>query len=125
MNLSYAEGEKWVANLQGRTLEVALYTVTPTKTTSGTEVSGGIGYTRQALTLNNAATVAGQGIRTSNASDLAFGTATGDWGTITGVAVHDTDDDEIVWYGAVANEMSVITGQPFEIKSGTLTILFK
>lgn len=125
MNLSYTEGEKWVANMQGRTLEAALYTVTPTKDSSGTEVSGGIGYSRQPIALNNATQVSGQGIRTSNNGDLAFGTATGNWGTVNGVAVIDTADDEIVWFGDVANAMSVITGQPFEIKSGTLTLLLK
>jgi hypothetical protein len=62
---------------------VALYTVAPTATTEGTEVSGG-SYARQPITFAAAAL----GVGASNAL-VTFPAATAGWGTIVAFAIHD------------------------------------
>lgn len=81
------------------TLYVALYTVTPTDSSPGTEVSGG-GYARVAVTssLANWAGTQGAGTTTvstgssgttSNNNNVTFPAPTANWGTITGAAILD------------------------------------
>src|SRR4030042_1987137 len=68
------------------TIYVALFTVAPTDTGGGTEVSGG-SYARKstaAADWNTAASGA-----TSNANDITFVEATGDWGTVVAFALFD------------------------------------
>lgn len=119
--LSRAEATKIVTYLKAKTLKVALYL------DQSTEVSG-TGYARQPVTLTNAETTA-SGIRTSNLNDISFGAAGGDWAAppneVTWIKVIDQADNAIVWAGELptAAQMSVITGQPYEIKAGSLGFL--
>ena len=115
------EATKIVTFLQGKTLKVALYL------TEATEISG-TGYARQPVTLSNAVSV-GSGIRTSNVNDISFGAAGSDWAAppakVTWVKVIDQADSKVVWAGELptAAQISIITGQPYEIKSGALGLL--
>ena len=62
---------------------VALYTTTPTPTTTGVEVSSGA-YTRQPVTFGDP--VSGT---TSNTADVVFPTASATWGTVVAYAIMD------------------------------------
>lgn len=62
---------------------VALFTVAPTDTTTGTEVSGNA-YARQSVAFD--APVGGV---TQNTSLITFPTATGNWGSIVAIAICD------------------------------------
>lgn len=62
---------------------VALFTVIPTKTTTGTEVTGG-SYARQAMAFKAAVNGA-----TENSAEVTFPTATANWGNIVAVGLLD------------------------------------
>ena len=67
------------------TLHVALYTVAPTDTGGGTEVSGG-GYTRKTATF----TVSGTNpTQASNTAAIEYPTATANYGTVVAVGIFD------------------------------------
>lgn len=66
---------------------VALYTVAPTATGGGTEVSGG-GYARVLHNSWNAATAAEPSVATNNGI-ITYAEATADWGTIVAVGLFD------------------------------------
>lgn len=100
---------------------VALYTATPSDTGGGTEVTGG-SYARVAvnMTLANwagtqaaASTTASSGTSgtTSNNGTITFPAPTGNWGTITSMALYDqlTGGNEII-YGALTTSKSVNSG---------------
>src|SRR5687768_16633926 len=64
-------------------LYVSLHTTANTDSAAGTEVSGNA-YVRQAVDFSAAASGA-----TSNSATVTFPTATGSWGTITHIGLHD------------------------------------
>lgn len=81
------------------TLYISLFTANPTDSTAGTEVTGG-SYARVAVTSSLAnwagtqsagSTTAssGTGGTTSNNGAITFPVPSANWGTITGVGVHD------------------------------------
>ena len=122
--LSQSEAQAYILTLQSRVLQVGLFL------DQSTEVSGG-GYARSPLTLANSSTVAGVGKRTSNLNDLSFGPATDDWAAppnaVTWVKVFDASTGNVVWGGSLpeATQLSVISGQPYEIKAGSLGLLIR
>jgi DMSO/TMAO reductase YedYZ molybdopterin-dependent catalytic subunit len=105
-----------VAWTRPSTVYIALYTSNPTAADTGTEVTGGA-YVRRAITFGAPAvenvqiyhpvtgvqvTVPKRTIR-SNA-EVAFPTATADWGTITHVGIRDAaTGGNLLFYGAVDN----------------------
>jgi len=98
------------------TVYVALYTVAPTDSTSGTEVSGG-GYARQSAaftTTNNAAT---------NASAIEYPTATANYGTVVAVAILDASSGgNMLAYASLAANKTIDSGDVFRIPAGDLDI---
>ena len=98
------------------TVYVALYTVAPTDSTTGTEVSGG-GYARQSAsftTTGNAAT---------NASAIEYPTATGNYGTVVAVAILDTSSSgNMLAYATLSASKTISTGDVFRIPAGDLDI---
>ena len=98
------------------TVYVALYTVAPTDSTTGTEVSGG-GYARQSAsftTTGNAAT---------NASAIEYPTATGYYGTVVAVAILDaTSSGNMLAYATLSASKTISTGDVFRIPAGDLDI---
>jgi len=117
--LSVLEAQAYVTSLQARTLVVGLFT------DKNTEVSGG-GYARQPMSLSNGVLQVGVGVRTSNLNDLSFGPASTDWAAppnqITWIKVIDSVANRIVWAGEIPTsaKMSVVNGQPYEIRAGAL-----
>ena len=98
------------------TVYVALYTVAPTDSTTGTEVSGG-GYARQSAsftTTGNAAT---------NASAIEYPTATGNYGTVVAVAILDASSSgNMLAYATLSASKPISTGDVFRIPAGDLDI---
>ena len=98
------------------TVYVALYTVAPTDSTAGTEVSGG-GYVRQSAaftTTNNAAT---------NSAAIEYPTATAGYGTVVAVAILDASSGgNMLAYASLSSSKTIDTGDVFRIPAGDLDI---
>jgi hypothetical protein len=101
------------------TIYLALFTVAPSDSGGGTEVSGG-GYARQSFTLNPAS-----GGTSSNSADIVFPTATADWGTIVAVGIFDaaTGGNLLMWANLTQSK-TVNSGDTFKINAGDLQINF-
>ena len=99
---------------------VALFTAAPSDAGGGTEVSGG-SYARELAGLSEAT---GAGGATANAADITFTTATGDWGTVTHVALMDaiTAGNMIMWSALDASK-AVGSGDTFKINAGELDVV--
>ena len=95
---------------------IGLFTDDPGEAQGGTEVSGN-GYARKAVTF----TVSGD-TATNNAA-IEFDVATGNWGTITHIAVYDalTSGNQIA-YAALTASKTIETGDVLRIPSGDLDI---
>lgn len=101
---------------------IALFTADPGEAGSFTNEIGtsGTAYARQAVTF----AAASSGSSATNAT-VTFPTATANWGTITHVAVVDSDVEgsgNVLFYGAVTTSKQIDTGDTFQISSGNLTI---
>jgi hypothetical protein len=105
------------ASLAG-TLEVALYTVAPTDTGGGTEVTGG-SYARQSITFDPAGTVGGT-TTAANDAEILFPVATGNYGTVVAAAVFDGSD--MIWYGNLTTNRAVNTGDQFRFAIGSIVL---
>ena len=95
---------------------VGLFTDNPGEAQGGTEVSGN-GYARKAVTF----TVSGD--TASNNAAIEFDVATGNWGTISHIAVYDalTSGNQIA-YAALTASKTIETGDVLRIPSGDLDI---
>ena len=101
------------------TLYVALYTVAPTDTGGGTEVSGGA-YARQTA----AFTVTGTNPTTaSNSAAIEYPTATANYGTVVAVGIFDAlSGGNLLAYANLDTSKVVSTGDVFRFNSGDLDI---
>lgn len=98
---------------------VALYTVAPSDSGGGTEVTGN-GYTRQALTV---ATATGTGGTTSNTGNVTFTAAGGDWGTITHIGIHDASSGgNLLWHGAMSASKTIADGDTLQFNTGNIDL---
>ena len=99
------------------TVYVGLFTAAPTDTTSGTEVSGG-SYARQILSVSTASS----GVVTSDA-DITFPQATGSWGTIVALGIHDAlSSGNLLMYTDLTTSKVIETGDILKVSSGSLTV---
>jgi hypothetical protein len=101
------------------TLYVALYTVAPTDTGGGTEVSGGA-YVRQ----SGAFTVSGTNPTTaSNTSAIEYPTATADYGTVVAVGIFDASSSgNLLAYANLTSSKVVSSGDVFRFNASDLDI---
>jgi hypothetical protein len=101
------------------TLYVALYTVAPTDTGGGTEVTGG-SYARQ----TGAFTVSGTNpTQASNSSAIEYPTATGNYGTVVAVGIFDAlSSGNLLAYANLTASKVVSTGDVFRFNTGDLDI---
>ena len=101
------------------TLYVALYTVAPTDTGGGTEVSGGA-YARQTGTF----TVSGTNPTTaSNSAAIEYPTATADYGTVVAVGIFDAlSSGNLLAYANLTTSKVVSTGDVFRFNTGDLDV---
>jgi hypothetical protein len=100
----------------------ALYTVAPTATTAGTEVTtgGGTLYNRVAATFSAAASAS-----TSNSAPITFPVAGASWGTVVSVAVTDNATPGAgnqLYFGALAVSKVVGLGDQVAFASTALAI---
>jgi|TARA_R110000796_G_scaffold100548_4_gene209219 hypothetical protein len=101
------------------TLYAALFTVAPSDTGGGTEVSGG-GYVRKTA----AFTVSGTNPTTAtNGSAVEYPTATGNYGTVVAVGVFDASSSgNLLAYANLDASKVVSTGDVFRFNAGDLDI---
>jgi len=104
------------------TIYLALFIspVTDSELEQGTlthEVSGN-GYARQPITLTTASN--GQA---ENAENIEFPAATGDWGTVTHVAIMDAQTGgNVLMYSAIDTPKTVGTNDIFRVNAGDLKV---
>lgn len=102
------------------TVHVALFTVAPTDSTAGTEVSGG-SYARVATA--GADWNAASGGAASNANAITFPTPTAGWGTIVAIGGFDASSaGNLLWYSDQTPNKTVNSGDPVSIPAGDLDI---
>ena len=101
------------------TLYVALYTVAPSDTGGGTEVSGGA-YARQ----TGAFTVSGTNPTTAtNSAAIEYPTATANYGTVVAVGVLDASSSgNLLAYSTLDSSKVVSSGDVFRFNAGDLDI---
>lgn len=81
------------------------------------EVSGN-GYARKTV-----AFAAASGGTTASSATVTFDAATGNWGSITHVAVMDAETaGNVLFWGAVTSAKTIESGDQFQVSSGNLTI---
>lgn len=113
------------------TIYLALFTGTAATTKANLEQgtltdevsTSGTAYARQAVTFGAAGAVT-PGSSATNAT-VTFPTATANFGTITCVAVMDSDVEgsgNVLFYGEVTTAKTIETGDTFQVSSGNLTV---
>jgi len=92
------------------TLYVALYTVTPSDTGGGTEVTGG-SYARVAVTNNATNFPAAAAGAKANGTAITFPAPTANWGVVTHFAIYNaaTVGNELFW-GALTVSKTINSG---------------
>ena len=101
------------------TLYVALYTVAPSDTGGGTEVSGGA-YARQTATFSVSGT---DPTTASNTAAIEYPTATADYGTVVAVGVFDASSSgNLLAYANLSVSKVVSSGDIFRFNTGDLDI---
>jgi hypothetical protein len=107
-----------VAYTSPTTVYVGLFTVAPSDTGGGTEVSGS-GYARKSA----AFTVSGTGTLATNSAAIEFDAATGSWGTIVAIAVFDAlTTGNMLAFADLTTSKSIATGDVLRIPAGDLDI---
>lgn len=107
----------WLTLKQGypkRPIYVALYTVAPSDSGGGTEVSGGA-YARVAVQPADAAWSApdGTGGLTDNVAAITFPAPTANWGTVVAFGIHDRlTGGNLLVHGAITPNKTVNNGDP-------------
>jgi hypothetical protein len=98
------------------TVYTALYSVTPTDSTSGTELTGN-SYSRQATAFSVTSGVA------SNTGTVTFGPASANWVTATGWAIVDASTaGNILYYDGFATTQTVLNGNSLTFGIGNITV---
>ena len=101
---------------QPGTKYLALYTVAPTDSSAGTEVTGG-GYARQTVTLTTS------GSDTTNSAAVEYPTATAGYGTVVAVAVLDASTGgNMLAFASLSANKTIATGDVFRVPAGDLDI---
>jgi len=99
------------------TVYCALFTVTPSDSGGGTEVTGG-SYARESITFGAAASGT-----ISNSAIIDFGTATADWGTIVAVGIFDAiTSGNLLFWGALTSNKTILNGDSFTFPIGNLDV---
>ena len=101
------------------TVYVALFTVAPTNSTAGTEVPGGLGYSRQAVAFNTTATPG----QVANSVTVTVGPCTTTaWGTVVATAIMDAaTNGNMLYFGLLSSTKTVAVGDSVSFNAGELT----
>lgn len=103
------------------TLYVALFTVAPSDTGGGTEVStSGTAYARQAMGFTVSGTSPTQA---TNSSTVEWSTATASWGTVVAAAVFDASSggNMLAWADLTSNK-TISAGDVFRFPASSFTV---
>jgi hypothetical protein len=104
------------------TVYIALYTVAPTDSGGGTEVSGG-SYARASVTNNSTNWPAASGGSKSNGTDITFPTATADWGTVVAFGIFDQlTSGNLLYWATLTTSKSILNGDTAKFSAGSITI---
>lgn len=104
------------------TVYVGLHTADPGETGSTSNELSGLGYTRQSASFGTITTIADL-VSVSTDANITFGPATGNWGTISHISLHDAASaGNMMFYGALSATKTVGTNDSFQITTGNLTI---
>ena len=102
------------------TVYLALFTVAPTDAGGGTEVSGG-SYARKSVT-NNTTNFPNASNGSKNlATEQAFPTATGGWGTVVAVGLFDAATNGNLLYWTTVTSQVVNSGSTPTVAANSLT----
>ena len=100
------------------TVYAALFTVAPSDTGGGTEVSGGA-YARQSITFS----VSGTSTLATNSASVEYPTATADYGTVVAVGIFDASTSgNLLAYANLTTSKTVSTGDVFRFNAGDVDI---
>lgn len=98
---------------------LALFTSDPAEDGSGTELSGD-GYSRQAVTFDDASSPGGT---TQNSNAPSFTASGGNWGTVSHVAIFDADTaGNMLWYGPLDTSRVVNDGDTISFAIGDIDL---
>ena len=98
------------------TVYAALYSVAPTESTSGTELSGS-NYSRQSVAFSVASGVA------TNTANVTFGAASATWSTAVAWAICDASSSgNILYYSTLSPTQTVLNGDSLTFASGDITV---
>ena len=101
---------------------LALFTVAPTDSTAGTEVSGG-SYARVSSAGKWAAPASGSPSSVSNNATITFPTATGSWGTVVSVGIFDAlSGGNRTYYADLTASKTIGSGDIANFTSGQITL---
>lgn len=116
------------AGLHASNMYLALFTVLPSDSSSGTEVTGG-SYARVAVDRTGTGFAAATGTNpttTTPAGVTTFPTATADWGAIVGFgwckSLAGALSTDLVFWGDVTVTKSVLNGDTASFAAATLTV---
>lgn len=99
------------------TVFVALYTDNPGEGGTGTEISGG-SYARKDVTFG----APSNGVCT-NSSAVEFAQATGTWGTVSHIGLHDAiTTGNLLFYTELTTSKTIESGDIFKIAAGSLSV---
>lgn len=99
---------------------LSLHTSSPVSTSN--EVTDSYAYARQAVGFGNAAARS-----TDNDSAVSFPEATGNWDTISHVAIYDTDTYRAgnqLWWGPLSDSKQIENGDVFRVPDGDLDVSY-
>lgn len=100
------------------TVYAALFTVAPSDTGGGTEVSGGA-YARQSMAFS----VSGTGTLATNSAAVEYPTATADYGTVVAVGIFDASTSgNLLAYANLTANKTVASGDVFRFNAGEVDI---
>ena len=100
------------------TVYAALFTVAPSDTGGGTEVSGGA-YARQSMAFS----VSGTGTLATNSAAVEYPTATADYGTVVAVGIFDAaTSGNLLAYADLTTSKTVSSGDVFRFNAGDVDI---
>ncbi len=102
---------------------VALFTVAPSDTGGGTEVTGGA-YGRVAVTNNttNWPVATGATAAKSNGTVITFTTASASWGTVVAFGIFDaTTAGNLLWWGDLTTSKAIANGDTASFAATSLS----
>jgi hypothetical protein len=115
------------AGLDTASVWIALFTVAPTDSTTGTEVTGG-SYARVAVARTGAGWDAASGVlaTTQNTGTVTFTLASANWGTVVAFGICNSLagalSTDLIYWGDLTLNKTISSGDTASFAAGTITI---